>query len=135
MHGSVQQIALALISSLPWLSPSSVVGSEGGISGINSSRAASAQWCHPCWSPQEVSPTVPTMQGHCEQRNLRLVHLWEPGALLQPWQHCPPQTLTLKQIKTAEFSSSNPLFQRTQASRGLLQAQPPASTFLWLPES
>lgn len=80
----------------------------------------------PVGSPLADSPTSPTIQGHWEYGNLRLVHLWEPGALLQPWQHCPPQTLTLKQSKTPEFSKSNTLFQRTQS---------PASTFLWLPES
>lgn len=30
----------------------------------------------------------------------RLMHLCEPVALLQPWQHCPPQTLTLREEQT-----------------------------------
>lgn len=32
----------------------------------------------------------------------RLMHLWEPVSLLQPWQHCPPQTLTLREQQREE---------------------------------
>lgn len=79
------------------------------------------------------SPTWPVVQGRCEYSNLRLVHLWEPGALLQPWQHCPPQTLILKQNETPE--SSDAPFPKSQAFRTFLKSHPLASAFLWIRES
>lgn len=131
----------ALIPTLPGPRPSRMVtkAADNGVDctpDTNVSRTAPAPFTWPpVGSPSENSPTPPTRQGRCEHGDLRLVHLWEPGALLQPWQHCPPQTLTLKQSKTPESGGCSTLFQRTQPSRGFPQAQHPASIFLWLPES
>lgn len=47
----------------------------------------------------------------------RLMHLWEPVALLQPWQHCPPQTLTLQEQQRGARVRRGPLPRRRGGGR------------------
>lgn len=57
-----------------------------------------------------LAPTTsPTTRPSRPHGYSRLMHRWEPVALLQPWQHCPPHTLTLREQQT-----------RTSVQRGTL---------------